>query len=127
TVIYPLAYTSSPAAKSRPLAVAAPGRHRLLPDTPTLSELGIKDAEVLSWFGIMAPGGTPQPVIDTLAAAFRTIADEPEFRKLVEQQGMDVVYYGPAEAGRFWTSGRASSKPPASPGSSRHDAKTRSA
>ena len=90
------------AGKSRPLAVAAASRHRLLPDTPTLSELGIRDAEVLSWFGIMAPGGTPQPVIDTLAAAFRTIADEPEFRKLVEQQGMDVVYYGPAEAGRFW-------------------------
>jgi tripartite-type tricarboxylate transporter receptor subunit TctC len=91
------------AGKSRPLVVAAPVRHRSLPDTPTLNELGVKDAEVTSWFGIMAPGGTPQSVIDTLGAAFRTIADEPEFRKLAEQQGMDVVYFGPAEAAGFWS------------------------
>ena len=90
------------AGKSRPLAIAAAQRHRSLPDTPTLGELGVKDAEVISWFGIMVPNGTPQSVIDTLAAAFKTIAGEPEFRKLVEQQGMDVTYYGPAEAARFW-------------------------
>jgi tripartite-type tricarboxylate transporter receptor subunit TctC len=90
------------AGKSRPLAVAASTRHRSLPNTPTLGELGVRDAEVVSWFGIMAPGGTPQSVIDTLGAAFKTIADEPEFRKLVEQQGMDVVYHGPAEAAKFW-------------------------
>jgi tripartite-type tricarboxylate transporter receptor subunit TctC len=90
------------AGKSRPLAVAAPRRHRTLPDTPTLDELGVNNAEVLSWFGVMAPAGTPQPIIDTLAAAFKTIADDPEFRRLVEQQGMDVSYYGPADAARFW-------------------------
>jgi tripartite-type tricarboxylate transporter receptor subunit TctC len=90
------------AGKSRPLAIAASARHRSLPETPTLNELGIKDAEVVSWFGIMAPAGTPQSVIDTLAAAFKTIANEPEYRKLVEQQGMDAVYYGPAEAAKFW-------------------------
>jgi tripartite-type tricarboxylate transporter receptor subunit TctC len=91
------------AGKSRPLAVASSTRHRSLPDTPTLDELGVKDAEVISWFGIMVPSGTPQSVIDTLAAAFKTIADEPGFRKLVEQQGMDVAYHGPAEAARFWS------------------------
>jgi tripartite-type tricarboxylate transporter receptor subunit TctC len=90
------------AGKSRPLAIAASARHRSLPETPTLNELGVKDAEVVSWFGIMAPNGTPQSVIDTLAAAFKTIANEPEFRKLVEQQGMDAVYYDPAEAAKFW-------------------------
>jgi len=90
------------AGKFRPLAITASTRHRTLPDTPTLDELGVKDAEVLSWFGIMVPGGTPQPVIDTLAAAFKTIADDPAFRNLVEQQGMDATYYGPAEAAKFW-------------------------
>lgn len=90
------------AGKTRAMAVAAPTRHRALPDTPTLDELGIKGAEVISWFGIMAPGGTPQPVIDTLGAAFKTISERPEFRKLVEQQGMDVTYMGPAEAAKFW-------------------------
>ena len=57
---------------------------------------------MVSWFGIMVPAGTPQPVIDTLAAALKSTASEPNFRKLVEQQGMDAVYYGPAEAAKFW-------------------------
>jgi tripartite-type tricarboxylate transporter receptor subunit TctC len=91
------------AGKSRPLALAASSRHRSLPETATLDELGIRDAEVTSWFGLMAPAGTPQSVIDTLGAALKKIADEPEFRRLVEQQGMDVVYYGPAEAAGFWS------------------------
>jgi tripartite-type tricarboxylate transporter receptor subunit TctC len=88
--------------KFRPLAVTASRRHRSLPDTPTLDELGIKDAEVSSWFGIMVPGGTAQSVIDTLGAAFKTISGQPEFRKLIEQQGMDATYYGPADAAKFW-------------------------
>jgi tripartite-type tricarboxylate transporter receptor subunit TctC len=89
--------------KFRPLAVTASARHRSLPDTPTLAELGIKDAEVSSWFGIMVPRGTPQSVIDTLSAAFKTISGQPEFRKQIEQQGMDAVYYGPADAAKFWS------------------------
>jgi len=89
--------------KFRPLAVTASKRHRSLPDTPTLDELGVKDSEVSSWFGIMVPAGTPQSVIDTLGAAFKTISGQPEFRKLVEQQGMDATYYGPAEAAAFWS------------------------
>jgi len=55
--------------KLRPLAVTASTRHRSLPNTPTLDELGVKDADVLSWFGIMVPRGTPQSVIDALAAS----------------------------------------------------------
>ncbi len=54
-----------------------------------------------SWFGILAPSGTPQPVIDALGTAFKAIADRPEFRNLVEKQDMDVTYYGPAEAAEF--------------------------
>ncbi|MBX9775342.1 MAG: tripartite tricarboxylate transporter substrate binding protein [Xanthobacteraceae bacterium] len=88
--------------KFRPLAVTAPARHRSLPDTPTLAEVGVKDAEVLSWFGIMVPAGTPQAVIDTLSATLKTITDQPEVRKLIEQQGMDAIYHGPADAAKFW-------------------------
>lgn len=90
--------------KFRALAVTAPTRHRSLPDTPTLAELGVRDAEVSSWFGIMVPGGTPQAVIDTLSAALKAISGQPEVRKLIEQQGMDATYHGPADAARFWNS-----------------------
>jgi tripartite-type tricarboxylate transporter receptor subunit TctC len=88
--------------KFRPLAVTASNRHRSLPDTPTLAELGIHNAEVSSWFGIMVPGGTPQVVIEALGAAFKTISDQAEFRNLIEQQGMDATYYDPAAAAKFW-------------------------
>lgn len=91
------------AQKTRPLAVAAPTRHRSLPDVPTLDELGIKNAEVLSWFGIMVPAGTPQAVIDTLGRALRVSSADPEFKRLVERQGMDATFYDTADAAKFWS------------------------
>lgn len=90
------------AGKTRALAVTAATRDRFLPNTPTLAELGVKNAEVTSWFGIFAPRGTPQPVIDTLGLAFKAISDQPEFQKQVERQGMEVTYYGPQAAAKFW-------------------------
>ncbi len=88
--------------KFRALAVAAPTRHRALPDVPTLDELGIKNAEVISWFGIMAPSGTAPRVIDTLGRALKNAADNTETQRLINKQGMDVSFYGPADAGKFW-------------------------
>ena len=90
------------AKKFRGLAVAAPTRHRSLPDVPTLDELGIKNAEVISWFGIMAPAGTPSGVIDTLARNLKGVADNPEFQRLVNRQGMDVNFHAQADATKFW-------------------------
>lgn len=90
------------AQKTRPLAVAAPARHRSLPDVPTLDELGIKNAEVLSWFGVMVPAGTPQPIIETLGRALRTSVADAEFKRQVERQGMDATFYDTTEAGKFW-------------------------
>jgi tripartite-type tricarboxylate transporter receptor subunit TctC len=98
------ALPSIQAGKLRPLAVAAPSRHPSLPDVPTLSELGIKDAEVISWFGIMAPAKTPQNVLDSLGKAFKTISENPDFQRLVHQQGMDATYYDQAGAQKFWNS-----------------------
>ena len=88
--------------KFRALAVAAPSRHRSLPDVPTLAELGIKNAEVISWFGLMVPAGTPQAVIDTLGRTLKTVSENAEFQRLVNRQGMDVNFHGPVEAGKFW-------------------------
>jgi len=96
------ALPSIAAGKLKPLAVAAPTRHRSLPNVPTLDELGIKNAEVISWFGIMVPAGTPQAVIDMIGKTLKTVSENPEFQRLVNQQGMDVTFYGPAEAAKFW-------------------------
>jgi tripartite-type tricarboxylate transporter receptor subunit TctC len=90
------------AGKTRALATAAPTRHRALPDVPTLAETGVNDADVISWFGVMVRSGTPQPVIDTLGRAFKSIAQRPEFHRLVAEQSLDVTYYGPEQAATFW-------------------------
>jgi tripartite-type tricarboxylate transporter receptor subunit TctC len=98
------ALPNAQAKKTRILAVAAPQRHRTMPDVPTLAELGIKNAEVISWFGIMVPAGTPAPVIETLGRSLRGTTEQQEFQRMVEKQGMDATFMGPAEAMKFWQS-----------------------
>lgn len=90
------------AGKLRPLAIAAPTRHRSLPDVPTLEEAGVENSEVSSWFGILVPAGTPLAVIETLGRTFKTVSENSDFQSLVNKQGMDVTFYGPAEAARFF-------------------------
>ena len=57
------------AGKLRPLATAAHKRSRALPDVPTLEEEGMPDFDTSLWFGLLAPAGTPRPIIDKLADA----------------------------------------------------------
>ncbi len=64
-----------------PLAVGAPGRLSVLPDVPTLAELGYPLANRSSEFGVFAPGGTPAALLDQLNAAFNAVLDEPAMRQ----------------------------------------------
>jgi tripartite-type tricarboxylate transporter receptor subunit TctC len=64
----------------RPLAVTVPTRIAELPDVPTLAEAGVPDVVGGSWFGLLAPAGTPMPIIKTLEAASRKIAATDDFR-----------------------------------------------
>ena len=89
------------AGKIRPLAVAALKRHRSLPDVPTFDELGIRDADVTAWFGIMVPAGTPQPLIDRMGEKLKAHAANVDFQKLVHAQGLDVDFRGPQGSGKI--------------------------
>ena len=74
-------------------------RHRSLPDVPTLAEAGVNDAEVMSWFGDHGAQRHAAAGRSTrLAATFKVIAEKPEFKRLINDQGMDATYYGGAEA-----------------------------
>lgn len=67
------------AGRIRPLATAGDRRIPALPDTPLLKDLGFSGRFSFSGFsGLLAPAGTPQPILDRLAAAFRTAANKPE-------------------------------------------------
>ena len=64
------------AGKVRPLAVTTLRRSSFLPDLPTLDESGLKGFDMTTWWGLMAPAKTPQPVVDRLAAESMRAVDE---------------------------------------------------
>ena len=78
------------AGKLRPLAVTSAQRNPLYPDVPTVAESGYKGFEALSWSGISAPKGTPQPIIDKLEAAVTQVLSLPAVRQRLESQGFVV-------------------------------------
>ena len=69
----PAAQGSIKAGKLRALAVTSAERVPALPDTPTAAEAGLKDFEVSSMFGIVAPAGTPAPVVERLNGELKKI------------------------------------------------------
>ncbi len=76
--------------KVRPLGVTSLERSPLLPDVPTLSEQGIKDYEMNTWFGFVAPAGTPPAVVARLNAELNKILASPEAKEKLGPQGFDL-------------------------------------
>ena len=89
------------AGKLRALAVTSAQRNPALPDTPTMIEAGIKGFEVVGFYGVLAPAGTPRPVLDKLSAAFKAVLDNPDIRNRMVQQGADPAFLGHEEFSRF--------------------------
>ena len=85
------------ASKLRPLAVTTAKRSPALPDVPTLQEAGLKDFDIGTWFGVLAPVGTPKPVLDRLSAEATKIIQSPDFRKRMDDIGAQPVGNSPAE------------------------------
>lgn len=83
------------------IAIADDRRSPLLPDTPTFAEAGFPDLMVSVWYGMMAPAGTPKPVIDILAAAALTALKDDGLRARLEQGGARILAQGPDEFDRF--------------------------
>ena len=81
----------------RALAVSGPRRSRLLPDLPTMAELGLPQAEATSWGAVMVPAGTPAPAIARLNAVIREALAEPGVQQRLAAAGADAVVSTPAE------------------------------
>jgi tripartite-type tricarboxylate transporter receptor subunit TctC len=92
-----LGYLKSAPPKLRPLAVAHDKRLPSLPDVPTFAELGVKDMEISNWFGIVAPKGTPKPIIDKLNQAINRALQEPDLAQRITAPG-NVVGGGDPKA-----------------------------
>jgi len=87
--------------KMRALALTGEKRSHTMPDVPTLKELGI-DVVAHAWWGILAPAGTPKPIIDKFHAELVKAIKLPDVNKtLSETQGMDVVALSPADTQKW--------------------------
>jgi tripartite-type tricarboxylate transporter receptor subunit TctC len=81
----------------RPLAVTTLKRTASLPDIPTIDELGIKGFDATTWHGLVAPAGTPLPIIDKLHKATAEALADPDVRRSLADLGVDIVGSTPDE------------------------------
>ena len=87
--------------KLRPLAVSTLKRSPLLPDVPTLHELGVSNFEVGAWLGILAPAGTPKPIVDKLNQELNLALDDDTVRNKLMGMGSEILKSTPEEFGAF--------------------------
>ena len=85
------------AGKVAPLAIAGPTRLPGLPNVPTFSEVGLPAMVSDSWNGLLAPAGTPQPIIDKLSAAVMKAVKTKEFKDTLIPQGAVLIGNSPDE------------------------------
>src|SRR5256884_4895770 len=85
----------------RPPATTGKSRPALLPNVPTAHEAGVPGYEATIWLGLMAPAGTPRPVVDKLNAAVNAAVKRPDIVKLWNEQGAVPMAMTPEEFDKF--------------------------
>ncbi|WP_108286036.1 tripartite tricarboxylate transporter substrate binding protein [Limnohabitans sp. T6-20] len=89
--------------KVRALAVTSRERNPALPDIPTVMETGIKNFEVVGFYGFLAPAGTPKDVVNKLSDAFKAVMNQPDIKSRMVAQGADPAFLGADDFGKFLT------------------------
>jgi tripartite-type tricarboxylate transporter receptor subunit TctC len=87
--------------KLRALAVGGGVRSAILPDVPTVKESGIAGYDMRNWYGLLAPAGTPKPIIDKLHAAIVKVVNSPEIKEQFYTQGSEPTTNSPQEFSQF--------------------------
>jgi tripartite-type tricarboxylate transporter receptor subunit TctC len=87
--------------KMRALAVNGPARSKLLPDIPTLEEVGIKMGRESSWYGFFAPKGTPKSIIEKINKDLQTVIDMPDMRARELQLGYRFIGGSPEQLAAY--------------------------
>ena len=87
--------------KLRPLAVTATQRSPILPSVPTLSEVGVKGAEIYEWNAVFVPAGTPQAIVNKVAGALQHALDAPEVKQRIAQLSGEIQRATPDQAQAF--------------------------
>jgi tripartite-type tricarboxylate transporter receptor subunit TctC len=87
--------------RARPLAILSGQRSELLPGIPTLVESGFPNMVYESWYGLLAPAGTPPAILARINTAFRDALALPEVKTQLQAQGLQAAGNSPAEFDRF--------------------------
>jgi tripartite-type tricarboxylate transporter receptor subunit TctC len=87
--------------KVRALAVTSRERNPALPDIPTVIESGIKNFEVVGFYGFLAPAGTPKEAVNKLSDAFKAVMGQPDIRSRMVTQGADPAFLGADDFAKF--------------------------
>jgi tripartite-type tricarboxylate transporter receptor subunit TctC len=90
------------AGKLRALAVTGAKRSPQLPDVPTVAEAGVPGYEAYVWMGLLAPKGTPAPIIDRLYRELKEALATNEVKTYMASAGIETVGSTPAEFGMFF-------------------------
>ena len=96
--------TMAPMAKAgrvRALGTSGLKRSTVVPEVPTISEAGVKDYESTIWIGLMAPAGTPKPIIDRLNAEITKVLSRPELKKTWNEQGAEPMIMTPDQFEKY--------------------------
>jgi tripartite-type tricarboxylate transporter receptor subunit TctC len=80
------------AGRLRALALVAPQRSSALPDVPTVAEAGLREFEVTTWYGVLAPAGTPRNVVNRLNGELVKIMHSPELRERLAATGTEAAH-----------------------------------
>ena len=99
-VMFPSLFTGVPHVKSgklKALAIAGPKRSALLPDVPTLKEMGVDGVDVQQWYALFAPAKTPKAVVDQLNKALNQVLNDKEVIQRIEGHGADVETSSPEQ------------------------------
>jgi tripartite-type tricarboxylate transporter receptor subunit TctC len=75
----------------RAIAVAASARSSVLPGVATMDELGLPGFDATTWYGLVAPAGTPKEIVDVLHHSTAAVLDDPAMRTIMRNLGIDVV------------------------------------
>ncbi len=103
-VAFDIASSSGPmiqGGKLRGLAVSGASRLKMLPQIPTVAESGYPGFDVTSWYGLVAPKGTPDAVVQKLNAALQKVLANPETQRTLAASGNDVLPGTPAQFQQF--------------------------
>ncbi len=87
--------------KVRALAVTSRERSPALPDVPTAIEAGLKNFEVVGFYGFLAPAGTPKDAVNKLSDAFKAVLAQPDIKSRMVAQGADPAFLGSDEFAKF--------------------------